>query len=159
MRRKLFDIKFSNWVIKNIEDFIDRDPNNTRNLDETIVETINYFLSKWTFIFCFNPYINKEQKELIKINLETIKYLQEYKWTKLNLSVKNLNNSELMENLHICTIWELASQQHSYLQKDRDVEVGIYIEEKNRIWWISTWELIQYMNLWKKKDQEFYVTP
>jgi hypothetical protein len=62
-----------------------------------------------------------------------------------------------MKNLHICSSLELASQQHSYLQGDWERKVWIYLGDQNDIWWISVGELIDPMNLWKKKDENYSV--
>jgi hypothetical protein len=109
-------------------------------MDDAIVKIINYFLQKWTFILCYDA--NLEGSETI---------------TPINrlLTVEDLHNTQRMKDLHICSSLELASQQHSYLQQNWDRKVWIFLENQKNIWWISIWELIDPMNLWKKKDETF----
>jgi hypothetical protein len=66
-----------------------------------------------------------------------------------------LHDKEKMENIHICSSLELASQQHSYLQQNRDRHVWIYLPERHNIGWVSVGELIDPMNLGKIKDKKY----
>lgn len=137
-KKSFFEIPFDDGPI-DIHWFEIRTEENSDLMDKAIVNIINYFLQKWTFILCYD-----ENKFDV--------------WEKLKnwlLTVEDLYDTEFMENLRICSSLELASQQHSYLQQDRDRKVGIYISEKHKIWWISLWELIDPMNLWKKKDKKY----
>lgn len=138
-QKEFFDIKFNDWSTTSIRWFARRNDNNKEIMDETIVKVINYFLEKWTFILCYNPIQGDNIPNTVK----------------KHLTVNDLHNPETMENLHICSSLELASQQHSYLQNDRDRMVWIYLDDQKDIWWISLWDLIDPMNLWKKKDKAF----
>jgi len=139
-QKEFFDIIFSDWTIKNISWFSRRNQKNSKYMDEIIVRIINYFLQKWTFILCYDPDIQDKEKS-----------------TEINrlLTVDDLHNTQLMRNLHICSSLELAAQQHSYLQQNWERKVWIFLEDQNDIGWISVWELIDPMNLWKKKDETF----
>lgn len=137
-KKSFFEIPFSDGAV-DIHWFEIRTEENSNLMDKAIVNIINYFLQKWTFILCYD-----------EKNFDV--------WEKLKdwlLTVEDLHDTEFMENLRVCSSLELASQQHSYLQQDRDRKVGIYIPEKRKIWWISLWELIDPMNLWKKKDKKY----
>ena len=114
---------------------------NSIKMDITIVNIINYFIKKGSFVLCDNGN-SKNNRKLNRL-----------------LTVQDLKDESLMENLHICSILELASQQHSYLQDERNREVWIYIESEKKIKRISLWELINPMNLWKKKNPQFYEEP
>ena len=106
-------------------------------MDKAIVKIINYFIQKWTLVLCDN---DEPWNSVIKRCL---------------LSVKDLHDKDMMENLHICSSLELASQQHSYLQQNWDRKIWVYLEDQNKIGRTSVWELIDPMNLWKKKDPKF----
>jgi len=138
--KEFFEITFNDWSTVNIAWFSRRNSKNSATMDNTIIKIINYFLQKWTFILCYNPNI-QEAKEPIIIN-------------RL-LNVNDLHNQKMMNDLHICSSLELASQQHSYLQQDWSRKVWIPIEHDGNIWRISVGELIDPMNLWKKKDETF----
>ena len=71
------------------------------------------------------------------------------------LTIGDLYDPEISENLHIWSCKELASQQHSYLSQNRDCKVWIYLEQDNAIGRTTIWELIDPMNLWKKKDPRY----
>ncbi len=144
--KEFFEITFNDWSTVNIAWFSRRNSKNSAIMDNTIVKIINYFLQKWTFILCYNPNIQESKKPLVIDRL---------------LTVNDLHNPKMMSDLHICSSLELASQQHSYLQQDWDRKVWIPIEHQENIehqediWRISLWELIDPMNLWKKKDKTF----
>ena len=121
----------------NISWFWKRDAKNDKLMDKAIVKIINYFIQKWTLILCDN---DEPWNSAIKRSL---------------LTTKDLHDRDMMENLHICSSLELASEQHSYLQQNRDRKVWVYLEDQNKIGWTSVWELIDPMNLWKKKDPKY----
>lgn len=139
-QKEFFEIPFADGSVINISGFRRRDAKNNKIMDDAIVKIINYFLQKWTFILCYDA--NLEGSETI---------------TPINrlLTVEDLHNTQRMKDLHICSSLELASQQHSYLQQNWDRKVWIFLENQKNIWWISIWELIDPMNLWKKKDETF----
>lgn len=114
-----------------------RNKENWQTIDEITVWIINYFIKKWTFILCF-------------------------KWKKPPidrlLTVDDLKDEKIMKSLKFCSSLELASQQHSYLQKDWKTNVWIYMDD-GKIWWMSTWKLIDLMNLWKKKSNSDIYAP
>lgn len=139
-QKEFFEIPFSDGSVINISGFRRRDAKNNKKMDEAIVKIINYFLQKWTFILCYDPDL-QEAETFIPIN-------------RL-LTVEDLHNTQAMKNLHICSSLELASQQHSYLQQNWDRKVWIFLEDQKDIGRISVWELIDPMNLWKKKDETF----
>ena len=139
-QKEFFEIPFSDGSVINISGFRRRDAKNNKKMDEAIVKIINYFLQKWTFILCYDPDL-QEAETFIPIN-------------RL-LTVEDLHNTQTMKNLHICSSLELASQQHSYLQQNWDRKVWIFLEDQKDIGRISVWELIDPMNLWKKKDETF----
>ena len=141
-QKALFEIPFPDWSIINISWFWKRNKQNTKTMDEAIVKVINYFIQKWTFILCYDPILQSQE------NFKPINRL---------LTVDDLHNALTMKNLQICSSLELASQQHSYLQQNWDRKVWIYLEDQQDFGRISLWELINPMNLWKKKDEEFSV--
>lgn len=137
-KQEFFKIDFyDNEPPINISWFWKRDAKNNKLMDKTIVKIINYFIQKWTLILCDNdePWFSKIKKSL--------------------LTTEDLHDKESMENLHICSSLELASEQHSYLQQNRDRKVWVYLEDQNKIGRTSVWELIDPMNLWKKKDPKY----
>lgn len=134
-----FDITFDDWTVINISKFAKRNNRNSGDLDLAIVKIINYFLKKGTFVLCDNW------------------NWSDFKMKKELLTTKDLHNLKTMDNLHVCSSLELAAQQHSYLQQWLDRKVWIYLPEKKEIWWISMGELIDPMNLWKKKNKLYYV--
>jgi len=121
----------------NISWFWKRDAKNDKLMDKAIIKIINYFIQKWTLILCDN---DEPWNSAIKRSL---------------LTTEDLRDGDLMENLHICSSLELASEQHSYLQQNRDRKVWVYLEDQNKIGRTSVWELIDPMNLWKKKDPRY----
>ena len=145
-KQKFFNLTFPDWSIIDISSFSYRKPENSALLDKAIVNIINYFLQKWTFILCDNDdkndedTNNKPKHDLLKKRL---------------LSIADLYDPEISENLHIWSSIELASQQHSYLLQNRDRKVWIYLEQDNAIWRTTIWELIDPMNLWKKKNPKY----
>ena len=141
-QKALFEISFPGWSIINISWFWKRNKQNTKTMDEAIVKVINYFIQKWTFILCYDPSLQSQE------NFKPINRL---------LTVDDLHNPLTMKNLQICSSLELASQQHSYLQQNWDRKVWIYLEDQQDFGRISLWELINPMNLWKKKDETFSV--
>ena len=142
-KKEFFTITFKDnpEISVDISDFMMRTNKNSIKMDITIVNIINYFIKKGSFVLCDNGN-SKNNRKLNRL-----------------LTVQDLKDESLMENLHICSILELASQQHSYLQDERNREVWIYIESEKKIKRISLWELINPMNLWKKKDPQFYEEP
>lgn len=137
-KKSFFEIPFKDGDI-DIQKFQTRTEYNSKKIDKAIVNIINYFLQKWTFILCYDDKVCDISWKL-KDGL---------------LTVEDLHDTEFMKNLRICSSLELATQQHSYLQQDRDRKVWIYLPEKHEIWRISLWELINPMNLWKKKDKKY----
>ena len=142
-QKEFFQIEFKDTPDKDsketidISDFEMRTDNNSERLNRAIINTINYFIKKWTFVLCDNGKSQNNRKP-----------------NKL-LTVKDLDDENLMENLHICSIFELASQQHSYLHSERNRKVWIYVKDENKIKRVELWKLINPMNLWKKKDPRY----
>lgn len=139
--KNFFDIKFDDGSVINISSFSKRNNANSRALDLAIVKIINYFLQKWTFVLCDTWNIQWGDPKLK---------------TKL-LTVQDLHNVDVMKNLHICSSLELAAQQHSYLQQWWDRKVWIYLPDIDEIGRISLGELIDPMNLGKKRDKKYSV--
>lgn len=139
-KQSFFEIPFEDGSVINISQFRKRNDGNSRNMDNAIIKIINYFLQKWTFILCRS---NKSgQHEPLKLN----------NWL---LSIEDLHDSQKMEDIHICSSLELASQQHSYLQQNWDRSIGIYLPNQHDTGRITVWELIDPMNLWKIKDKKY----
>lgn len=142
-KKEFFQIEFEDTPCKgsketvDISDFGMRTDKNSDRINSAIINIINYFLKKWTFVLCDNGKSQNNRKP-----------------NKL-LTVEDLQDKNLMENLHICSILELASQQHSYLHSERNRKVWIYIKDENKIKRIALWKLINPMNLWKKKDPKY----
>ena len=139
-KQKFFEIPFEDGSVVNISQFRKRDDNNSKNMDNAIIKIINYFLEKGTFILCD---ANKNQ------------WWNNFEINNWCLTINDLHDKEKMENIHICSSLELASQQHSYLQQNRDRHVWIYLPERHNIGWVSVWELIDPMNLGKIKDKKY----
>ena len=139
-KQKFFEIPFEDGSVVNISQFRKRDDNNSKNMDNAIIKIINYFLEKGTFILCD---ANKNQ------------WWNNFEINNWCLTIKDLHDKEKMENIHICSSLELASQQHSYLQQNRDRHVWIYLPERHNIGWVSVGELIDPMNLGKIKDKKY----
>jgi hypothetical protein len=139
-KQSFFEIPFDDGTVINISQFRKRNDWNSRNMDNAIIKIINYFLEKWTFILCRS---NKSgQYEPLQLN----------NWL---LSIEDLHDSQKMEDIHICSSLELASQQHSYLQQNWDRSIGIYLPNQHDTGRITVWELIDPMNLWKIKDKKY----
>jgi hypothetical protein len=139
-KQSFFEIPFEDGSVINISQFRKRNDGNSRNMDNAIIKIINYFLQKWTFILCRS---NKSgQHEPLELN----------NWL---LSIEDLHDRQKMEDIHICSSLELASQQHSYLQQNWDRSVGIYLPNQHDTGRITVWELIDPMNLWKIKDKKY----
>lgn len=139
-KQSFFEIPFDDGTVINISQFRKRNDWNSRNMDNAIIKIINYFLQKWTFILCRS---NKSgQYEPLQLN----------NWL---LSIEDLHDSQKMEDIHICSSLELASQQHSYLQQNWDRSIGIYLPNQHDTGRITVWELIDPMNLWKIKDKKY----
>ncbi len=141
-KKEFFQIKFDDWSVIDISDFRERTQKNSKKLDEAIIKIINYFLYKWTLILCCRD--NEIWEEWNKQPLP-----------KKEFTIDDLKNTALLNDIRFCSSFELSLQQHSYLQKNWDANVWIYIPNKQRIWWIKLGELINPMNLWKKKDPQF----
>ena len=138
-KKRLFEIPFDDGSVVDISQFKKRSAWNSKSLDETIVKIINYFIKKWTFILCDdNKTAGKDS------------YLKD--WL---LNIDDLHDREKADTIHICSSLELSSQQHSYLQQNRDRKVWVYLEDENSIWRVTLWELIDSMNLWKVKDKKY----
>lgn len=138
-KNEFFKINFDDGYISNISWFGKRTEKNSKTMDTTIVKILNYFLEKWTLILCDTRDPKAQTKPIIQ-------------WL---LTEKDLHNEQMMNNLHFCSSLELASQQHSYLLWNRDQKIGIYRKDTNDIWWTTMWELIDPMNLWKKKKPQY----
>lgn len=139
MDKKFQTITMEDGSIINLASFQRRTLENSSDFDRAIIKIINYFLQKGTFFLYHNSWNQGEEKNI---------YLEQGLLTTKNLS------EGIIENIHICTSLEVATQQHSYLQEKRNDKVGIYIPEHKKIGWIWLWELIDRINLWKKKNPD-----
>lgn len=151
-KKEFFELNFDDWTKIDISSFNKRDEKNSKKIDEAIIKIINYFIDKWTFLLYYHTKPEENQ------NAIHWKKNQIWKRPKKSLTLEDLHNKELMENLRICSSLELASQQHSYLQKNWNDYVWIYIPSQKwwqEIWRIKLWELIDPMNLGKVKDEKF----
>ena len=131
---KFSKIEFPDEEVIDISSFIKRDSKNGLDIDRATVKIINYFLQKWTFFLYHRADSTKPVWDI---------YLE-----KGMLAPKNLESWHVGD-IRICTSLEVATQQHSYLQNKREDQVWIYIPDKDKIWWISLWDLIERINLWK----------
>ena len=131
---KFSKIEFPDEEVIDISSFIKRDSKNGLDIDRATVKIINYFLQKWTFFLYHRADSTKPVWDI---------YLE-----KGMLAPKNLESWHVGD-IRICTSLEVATQQHSYLQNKREDQVWIYIPERAKIWWISLWDLIERINLWK----------
>ena len=138
-KKNFFDIVFDDWSVINISSFSRRNNANSKALDIAIVKIINYFLQKGTFVLC-EGWDDEAKNFKLKNKL---------------LTVQDLHDFDVMKNLHICSSLELAAQQHSYLQQWWDRKVWIYLSDIDEIGRISLGELIDPMNLWKKRDPKY----
>lgn len=134
-------IDFGNNVQQDISKFVCRDKDNSIDIDKTIVEIINYFIKKGKFIFY------SDAKQIIT------------KLPKGLLLAQNLHDSYVADNLFICSNLWLSKQQHSYLLSNWSDRIGIFMPDVETIWWMKLWEILDYMNLGKKKFKELAYIP
>jgi len=138
-KKNFFDIVFDDGSVINISSFSRRNNVNSKALDIAIVKIINYFLQKGTFVLCDSWDVEAK----------------DFKLKNKLLTEQDLHDFDMMKNLHICSSLELAAQQHSYLQQWWDRKVWIYLPDRDEIGRISLGELIDPMNLWKKRNPEY----
>ena len=134
-------IDFWNGIKQDISQFVCRDKTNTVDIDKTIVEIINYFIRQGKFIF----YADVAQKIS--------------KLPQGLLLAQNLHDPYIADNLFVCSNLWLSKQQHSYLLPNWSDRIGIYMPNTENIWWMKLWEILDYMNLGKKKFKELAHIP
>lgn len=137
--KKMQEIDFGDWEKTNVSSFVYRTEKNGVDIDKAVVNIINYFVKQGKFLF----FSDKNQKNL-RDNL---------------VFVPDLYNANVAEGLQICTSWALSKHQYSYQHANWDDKIGIYMRDKKTIWWLKMKEIINYMNLWKIKDQEHSFDP
>ena len=145
---KFSKIDFGNGVIIDISDFYERTSENTDRIDKAIVEIINYFLKKGTFFLYYqgNEEGNKEENPENTIHL-----------TNGLLTTKDLI-PDCLNLIRICSGLEVWNQQYSYLGSKANAFVWIYDAQTEQIRWAKIGDLIDCMNLGKKKKEEYYVS-
>ena len=134
-------LEFENGTKIDISGFLCRNEENSRDMDIAIVEIINYFIKKGTFMFYKKNKTNEDNASPVLEN-----------WL---LSCRNLSNQEDLDKIRICSGLELARQQYSYLENRYNDYIGIYIPEDQKVWWASLGEIIDRMNLGKVKNSEY----
>lgn len=123
----------------NLSDLYFRTRGNSSDLNKAIIEIINYFIKKGTFML-----YRKVSSEWEKIDLNLDRW---------GLSLKNLEEGEI-EKISICSALEVAKQQYSYLENRENDEIWIYIPDEEKIRRAPLGEIVDRMNLWKKRKSE-----
>lgn len=115
-----------------------RRPENGPELNKAIIETINYFIKKGTFLFVSKV---REKNEDLPL--------------KNGLLTDNALTHPFAEHIRICSVQEVSRQMYSYLGTKGEYNIGIYDEEKKRTLWALLKEITDRMNLGKKKDLQY----
>ena len=142
---KFSKIDFGEGLIIDISDFYERTPENDDRINKAIVGIINYFLKKGTFFLYYqgNEEANKQDNPEKKIHL-----------TKGLLTTNDLS-FDPSNFIRVCSGLEVWNQQYSYLGSKANAFVWIYDAQAEQIRWAKIGELIDRMNLGKKKDPQY----
>lgn len=142
---KFSKIDFGEGLIIDISDFYERTPENDDRINKAIVGIINYFLKKGTFFLYYqgNEEANKQDNPENKIHL-----------TKGLLTTNDLS-LDPSNFIRVCSGLEVWNQQYSYLGSKANAFVWIYDAQAEQIRWAKIGELIDRMNLGKKKDPQY----
>ena len=142
---KFSKIDFGEGLIIDISDFYERTPENDDRINKAIVGIINYFLKKGTFFLYYqgDEEANKQDSPEKKIHL-----------TKGLLTTNDLS-LDPSNFIRVCSGLEVWNQQYSYLASKANAFVWIYDAQAEQIRWAKIGELIDRMNLGKKKDPQY----
>ena len=142
---KFSKIDFGEGLIIDISDFYERTPENDDRINKAIVGIINYFLKKGTFFLYYqgDEEANKQDNPEKKIHL-----------TKGLLTTNDLS-LDPSNFIRVCSGLEVWNQQYSYLGSKANAFVWIYDAQAEQIRWAKIGELIDRMNLGKKKDPQY----
>ena len=142
---KFSKIDFGEGLIIDISDFYERTPENDDRINKAIVGIINYFLKKGTFFLYYqgNEDADKQDNPENKIHL-----------TKGLLTTNDLS-LDPSNFIRVCSGLEVWNQQYSYLGSKANAFVWIYDAQAEQIRWAKIGELIDRMNLGKKKDPQY----
>ena len=142
---KFSKIDFGEGLIIDISDFYERTPENDDRINKAIVGIINYFLKKGTFFLYYqgDEEANKQDSPEKKIHL-----------TKGLLTTNDLS-LDPSNFIRVCSGLEVWNQQYSYLGSKANAFVWIYDAQAEQIRWAKIGELIDRMNLGKKKDPQY----
>ena len=142
---KFSKIDFGEGLIIDISDFYERTPENDDRINKAIIGIINYFLKKGTFFLYYqgNEEANKQDNPEKKIHL-----------TKGLLTTNDLS-FDPSNFIRVCSGLEVWNQQYSYLGSKANAFVWIYDAQAEQIRWAKIGELIDRMNLGKKKDPQY----
>lgn len=142
---KFSKIDFGEGLIIDISDFYERTPENDDRINKAIVGIINYFLKKGTFFLYYqgDEEANKQDNPENKIHL-----------TKGLLTTNDLS-LDPSNFIRVCSGLEVWNQQYSYLGSKANAFVWIYDAQAEQIRWAKIGELIDRMNLGKKKDPQY----
>ena len=142
---KFSKIDFGEGLIIDISDFYERTPENDDRINKAIVGIINYFLKKGTFFLYYqgNEDADKQDNPEKKIHL-----------TKGLLTTNDLS-LDPSNFIRVCSGLEVWNQQYSYLGSKANAFVWIYDAQAEQIRWAKIGELIDRMNLGKKKDPQY----
>ena len=142
---KFSKIDFGEGLIIDISDFYERTPENDDRINKAIIGIINYFLKKGTFFLYYqgNEDADKQDNPEKKIHL-----------TKGLLTTNDLS-FDPSNFIRVCSGLEVWNQQYSYLGSKANAFVWIYDAQAEQIRWAKIGELIDRMNLGKKKDPQY----
>lgn len=142
---KFSKIDFGEGLIIDISDFYERTPENDDRINKAIIGIINYFLKKGTFFLYYqgNEDADKQDNPEKKIHL-----------TKGLLTTNDLS-LDPSNFIRVCSGLEVWNQQYSYLGSKANAFVWIYDAQAEQIRWAKIGELIDRMNLGKKKDPQY----
>ena len=142
---KFSKIDFGEGLIIDISDFYERTPENDDRINKAIIGIINYFLKKGTFFLYYqgNEDADKQDNPEKKIHL-----------TKGLLTTNDLS-FDPSNFIRVCSGLEVWNQQYSYLGSKANAFVWIYDAQAEQIRRAKIGELIDRMNLGKKKDPQY----
>jgi hypothetical protein len=142
--RKFSIIDFFNGVKMNISWFNHRNISNSTDIDKTIIEVINYFIKKGSFFFYYK---SRDWKTHPREDIMLSKWL---------LTTNNLDSDDLY-NIQVVSSQEIWKQQYSYLRDEAEAWIWIYDEDQEKVLWAKLWDIVNRVNLWKRKDPQYYV--
>lgn len=142
--RKFSIIDFFNGVKMNISWFNHRNISNSTDIDKTIIEVINYFIKKGSFFFYYK---SKDWKTHPREDIMLSKWL---------LTTNNLDSDDLY-NIQVVSSQEIWKQQYSYLRDEAEAWIWIYDGDQEKVLWAKLWDIVNRVNLWKRKDPQYYV--